>query len=70
MAAYQGEKMGKYVRNTEAKIRRCQKKEIVMKDEIADISKRTSELQLLKWEVDGKECYRIKGKVLKRNKLK
>ena len=26
MDAYQGEKMGKYVRNTEAKIRRCQKK--------------------------------------------
>ena len=45
MAAYQGEKMGKYVRNTEAKIRRCQKKEIEMKDEIADISKRTSELE-------------------------
>ena len=44
MAAYQREKIGKYVRYTEAKIR-CQKKEIEMKDEIAAISKRTSELE-------------------------
>ena len=45
MVAYQGELMGKYVRNTEAKITRCQKKEVVMQNEIAAISKTTHALQ-------------------------
>ena len=45
MAAYQGELMGKYVRNTEAKITRCQKKEVVMQNEIAAIHKTTHALQ-------------------------
>ena len=45
MAAYQGELMGKYVRNTEAKITRCQKKKVVMQNEIAAIIKTTQALQ-------------------------
>ena len=45
MAVYQGEMMGKYVRNTEAKVRRCKKNEVVMRDEIAEIIKRKHELQ-------------------------
>ena len=45
MAVYQGEMMGKYVRNTEAKVRRCKKNEVVMREEIAETNKRKHELQ-------------------------